>query len=450
MLHFFEKIDLLGSKFHFYDGVSLQKRTIIGGILTLFIGLCTICFLLYFGQDLFMRLNPNITISIINESLYEYIDLKKENILFAFRLEDFDGHYINELNKLYFKIDYYSSIPDEKGKYRSKINHEYLLYHICNESDFKHENLSEYYGTLYCPDLGGKKFGGYWDNPYIYYFEFQIFFCENGNNYSINNKCTSLNDLRKLLDKNIYFSLYYPVVQFNPLSYNQPLKIKYKNYYSELNYKSQKNDEFILKKTILNDDKGWLFNNIKNISLWGIDKTFSTYKFYTEDDLIIENCSSKIYSLSIYNTIENNYYTRTYTKFQNVIAIVGTLINLILKICIFFTHAIGESLRKLELLNNYFEFEENNETIFKILKRNNSQNGALFSHFNSPIIDKKELNNRKKILFMNQDNNMINLFNEKKNTKMFINAKRTFACHKNIFQNSINSTFFLKKEVFLL
>jgi len=440
MLHFFEKIDLLGSKFHFYDGVSLQKRTIIGGILTLFIGLCTICFLLYFGQDLFMRLNPNITISIINESLYEYIDLKKENILFAFRLEDFDGHYINELNKLYFKIDYYSSIPDEKGKYRSKINHEYLLYHICNESDFKHENLSEYYGTLYCPDLGGKKFGGYWDNPYIYYFEFQIFFCENGNNYSINNKCTSLNDLRKLLDKDIYFSLYYPVVQFNPLSYNQPLKIKYKNYYSELNYKSQKNDEFILKKTILNDDKGWLFNNIKNISLWGIDKTFSTYKFYTEDDLIIENCSSKIYSLSIYNTIENNYYTRTYTKFQNVIAIVGTLINLILKICIFFTHAIGESLRKLELLNNYFEFEENNETIFKILKRNNSQNGALFSHFNSPIIDKKELNNRKKILFMNQDNNMINLFNEKKNTKMFINAKRTFACHKNIFQNSINST----------
>jgi hypothetical protein len=411
MLQYFEKIDLLGSKFHFYDGVSLHKRTIIGGLFTLFIGLCTICFFLYFGKDLFMRLNPNITISIINESLYEYIDLKKENILFAFRLEDFDGHYINELDSLYFKIDYYSSIPDEKGKYRSKSYHEYLSYHICNESDFNYENLNQYYGTLFCPDLGGKKFGGYWDNPYIYYFEFQIFFCENGNNYSIHNKCTSLNNLKQLFDKDIYFSLYYPDVQFNPLSYNQPLKIKYKNYYFDLNHKSQRRDDLYLKKTILNDDKGWLFNNIKNISLWGVDKITSSFKYFSEDELIIENSSSKIYSLSIYNTVENNYFTRNYTKFQNVIAVVGTLINLILKICIFFTHAIAESSRKLEMLNNYFEFEENND--IKLLKRNNSQN--IGSHFNSPILIKDNLiNKRRKILLMNHQNNLINLFNEKK------------------------------------
>ena len=39
IINFFEKIDLLGSKFHFYYGVSLKKRTPLGGILTLIIGM---------------------------------------------------------------------------------------------------------------------------------------------------------------------------------------------------------------------------------------------------------------------------------------------------------------------------------------------------------------------------------------------------------------------------
>ena len=76
-VNFFEKIDLLGSNFHFYDGVSLKKRTIIGGILTFLIGIFSIYFFIIFSKDLFMKLNPNITITIQNNSLYEYIDLKK-------------------------------------------------------------------------------------------------------------------------------------------------------------------------------------------------------------------------------------------------------------------------------------------------------------------------------------------------------------------------------------
>ena len=96
-----------------------------------------------------------------------------------------------------------------------------------------------------------------------------------------------------------------------------------------------------------------LFNKKNNISYWGIDKITSSYKFYTEDELIIEGTSSKIYSLTIMNTVENNLYIRNYIKIQNVIAIVGTLFNLIFKISLFITHCIGESLRKLEILNNY-------------------------------------------------------------------------------------------------
>ena len=95
VLNFFEKIDLIGSKFHFYYGVSLQKRTALGGILTLLIAITTIAFLFIFGKELFLKSNPNITISIQNDSKYEYINLKKENITFAFRIEKKSGELYN-------------------------------------------------------------------------------------------------------------------------------------------------------------------------------------------------------------------------------------------------------------------------------------------------------------------------------------------------------------------
>ena len=440
MINFFEKIDLLGSKFHFYDDVSLKKRTVVGGILSLFLGISTIIFSLYFGKDLFLRINPNVTISIQNDSKYEYLDLKKENIVFAFRIEDFNGHFINESNILYFKIFYYSSIPDEEGKYRSKSSSEFVYYHICNNNDFlKNENLTKNYGTLFCADFEGKKFGGYWDNPYIFFFEIQIYFCENGNNYSINNKCTSLKNLKKIFNKNYpaFFSIYYPVIEFDPFSYNNPLKVRYKNYHYDLSHLTQRSDIFQLKKTILNDDKGWLFNEKNNISYWGIDKITSSYKFYTEDELIIEGTSSKIYSLTIMNTIENNLYIRNYIKIQNVIAIVGTLFNLIFKISLFITHCIGESLRKLEILNNYFEFEENcskNKTF-------NSKCSQSYIVFNTPssISKNKTFKKRKNIVFYNDEN----LFqNDKK--KLKIQSTKTLNINSfnnnNPDKNIINTT----------
>ncbi len=438
IINFFEKIDLLGSKFHFYYGVSLQKRTALGGILTLFIGIMALIFFFIFGKDLFLKINPNITISIQNDSIYEYIDLQKENITFAFRIEDFKGHFINVSELLYIKIYYFASEPDNEGKYKSIIYEEYMNYHICNDSDFFNENLTKYYGTLFCPDLGGKKFGGYFDSPYIYYFEFQIFFCKNGSKYSINNTCTSIQTLKQLFneDNPIFFSFYYPVVEFNPLSYNNPLRVHHKNYFYKINYNSQRSDEIFLKKTILSDDKGYLFNQFKNISFWGFDKMISSYQFISEEDLNIEGALSKIYSLTIYNTVENNYYTRQYIKFQNVVAIVGTLINLLLKLCVFMTHMIGESLRKLEILNDFFEFKEkySKKIFFKRNKTHKIMSSNNISTFGNHINNTKE----RKLKVVQFETTIQNIQNgEKYNIKDENNKNKPSKFKLNI--NSINS-----------
>ena len=50
-------------------------------------------------------------------------------------------------------------------KFHSRIQDEYLNYHI-------------WYDSVYKKKFIRKIFDGYWDNPNLYYFETQVYFCE--------------------------------------------------------------------------------------------------------------------------------------------------------------------------------------------------------------------------------------------------------------------------------
>ena len=66
--------------------------------------------------------------------------------------------------------------------------------------------------------------------------------------------------------------------------------------------------------------------------------------------------------------MEKNYYTRYYMKVQNVIANMGSIINIIIIIFNIISQYIGEKIRKFEIIYNYFEFEEkkrNKKFVFK-------------------------------------------------------------------------------------
>ena len=418
------EIDIIGSKFHFYQGKTPKRKTIFGGLLTIILIISIIILIITFGNNFFTRKNPSVTLSIENDLKYEFIDLKEEKIFFAFRIEDYDGNYINESDILFFKIYYYTT-EERDGVYRKKIHDEYLSYHICNESDYEDFGLGKNLGVLYCPELGGKKFGGYWDSPNLYYFEIQVFFCENGTQFSSNNtKCTSLEKLKSFLnqDNPKFFAFYYPLIEFNPLSYSNPILKRYKNYYYILSHRLQRNDDVFLKKTILADDKGWLFNSYKNFSDWGIDSFRTTYAYYSDDDLTNEGASTKIYELNLYSSLEKNYYTRYYMKIQNVIAVVGSLINLIFYIFQLLSSFIGDKILKLEIIQSYFELDDKK-----------SSNKFFYRRSNTYLGKSNTLN-----AFDYVDSNLINIkIDTCKNNKNSMNFHSSLFTHKdNIFNFS--------------
>jgi hypothetical protein len=207
--------DIYGTKYHFLLQQKLIFKTWIGGIITLILSIMILICIYIFGKDFYHRRNPTYTFSTIVEG-YKIINLTNEKIIIAFRLEDEYGDFYNS-SIIVPKIFYYIAIPGKDGHTRSIYIEKYIPYRKCIDKDFEgNDNYVSLYGDLYCIEWEDIKFGGYWDNEYLYYFEIRLFYCKNGEDYSFNNSiCPSIEELNEYFNsKAIYFSLYYSTIEF--------------------------------------------------------------------------------------------------------------------------------------------------------------------------------------------------------------------------------------------
>ena len=90
-----------------------------------------------------------------------------------------DGFTLNMSNYFYPVITYYVFEPDEK--YHQYSYEEKIEIRKCVNKDFENDksnNLLEMYGELFCVDLEDRKFGGSWNNDFLYYFDVALYFCK--------------------------------------------------------------------------------------------------------------------------------------------------------------------------------------------------------------------------------------------------------------------------------
>ena len=448
---FLSSIDCYGSNFHFFINHKQKHQSIHGGILTIISLILLIVSIKVFGTNFFQRNKPIITSASINQG-YSIIDLKKEKVVLAFRIEDIDGNFIDVSGKIFPIIYYYSKITQNSTNINTFTKtEEFLTFHLCNGNDYGNYNLTKNYGNLYCIDWDNKNFGGYWENSFIFYFEIRLHFCKDGKQYSKNNPyCTSMETLSNLFDLNnpILFSLFYPIYQFNPNSVKDPLVKTYKNYFYYLNHKLQKNDRIFIQQYYLYDDQGWLFQNQKKKSVWGVNRIMSDFSYSSEEDLTKEGSSSLFYTLNIYMEEEIISFTRYYIKIQDVIAVVGGLIGFISSVFRIICNFINLNVLKIEIIESIFNFE------FKKLPFNNMKNHNCFDkYFNSNVSKfsisdinlknkKKYEIDRRKLSYLNRK--VINEYEEKNNSihsnQINIKSKKTFSM-KNSFD--VSDTFFI-------
>ena len=320
-------VDIFGIDFHFYTKNKRRFHSYEGGILSIiFFFCCLIIFTIISGKD-FLHKNPISNSSSIPSVGYKKIKYgEKEKLWIPWRIIDYNEKFINFTGTLYPIIYYYYGEKDPKtGNF--PLNFKYLNYKLCNETDFVNRSNSYFIDVpldqLYCSEINDIFLGGGWTADYMYYIQLDIYLCEDGIEYdNTNKKCTSYEKLVNSFEDNVSwaFEYFYPIVQFQPTNYENPVIVIYKSHFYNFSKFLNKAERIYIQEYTLIDDKSFFFTNQKNSSFWGYISSETDIFYSIEIDPLNETPSSRLYSLSIYLDMGLVLYIRSYNKVFTIIA----------------------------------------------------------------------------------------------------------------------------------
>ena len=451
--YFLTYIDIYGTKYTFFSNKRPKLYTVTGGILSIISIFFCILIPLIFTIDDLKRKIPHITISPIFSENYRKVKIKDEKISIPWRLIDSNyNEYVNHTGLLY-PIIYYVVGTKNQDNEKMNFRKRELKYKLCNETSMENENNYLYkiqipLNKLYCIDMDELDIGGNWMNEFIYYVQFNLFYCEDGINYDQNNpKCTSYNKIIDSvgLNNSLRIAIYYPEVHIQPINKENPLVVTFKQHSFDISRYTSKIEKIILQKNILTDDSGWVMKKELNTSFWGVN-LISGDNFYRGERIDYENqeINSKAYSFTIYLESDIIHYRRYYKKFNSILAEIVPVAYIIFFI---FKH-----------ISKIFKFAEGNKKIIELLFENliekpekmkknniNSDNNNFMSISFKKVISKDDSNlkNKKKpkisvdYVLSGKNNNFhrSSVVNKKRNTNLTINNFNLKASNKLFVQN---------------
>ena len=360
-LEYLKYADCFGTTFNFYTERSIKLYTPLGGILTLMAGIFGVSLFLYLNMDDFLHNIPQSTTSIKKEN-YRRIKFKDEKIWIPWRIRNFASKTINHTGLLY-PIIYYYKAKRNNTLDDFDITYNYINYKLCNETSMI--NNSYFYhidiqlDQLYCIDMEDIDIGGSWDTSFLDLVTLDIYTCKNGIDYDENNtNCTSYEEIINITGENdcFEFEMYYPVVEYQPMDKNNPIFVRYSNYFYHFSRYSNKIDRIYLQQHILIDDTGILYKSERMYSFWGsVSLNGDCYATGKERDLMNEGSTSRLYSFNIYLKSDVIYYDRNYKKISLICAEGMPVINVVFAIFQLLAHVIKIASGNKKLTEFLFE-----------------------------------------------------------------------------------------------
>ena len=360
--------DFFGQRFHPYIGFKPKYYTHLGGLISIIALISYIFIFVFLGYDDLKRKNPISNTSTVPPSGYKNIKFGQEKIYLPWRIIDYDENPINITNIIYPRIFYFTVQPDNvTGELITKYN--LINYKLCNETSMK--NLGKEYiidiplDTLYCIDMEDLKVGGSWNADFLNFIRFDLYMCKDGIDYDESNfECTTFDNLENIYGggESIFFELLYPIVQFQPTSLDIPILIVYKTHYYIINKFTNKLDRLYLQEYVFEDERGWLVNNPKNISYWGVSSMDGeSYVYNKNRDMLRFASTSKSYTLNIYFELGIIFFTRKYKKLYEILGEIFPIMNVFYFILELIARKINESYSSKKLNEYIMGYELNKE-----------------------------------------------------------------------------------------
>jgi hypothetical protein len=360
MSSYFKNIDIFGTRFEFTTFTKSKFRSVEGAVITLICYVIILIFSFFFGRDFYLRINPRILYQIqipVNYSSPFLLD--NTNMFIAWRISSYSSKTINHTGIVYPKIIHYSydNVKNEL------IQKSFLNYTKCSDQKVFNKEFAKSYNPdiWYCIDWPKDlylKFGGYWDNDFINYFEISLLSCPE-KDFS-KGGCTSMQKLKDVFEsqESFYFDMVYPEYNFVPNDIENPLIIEYKNYYYPLNFNLRKKNRMFMKKVLLNDDLGRMFEDFKPKQLYSYHELLTDYFYFRDEDYGDPKQDSTIYTMFLYFRKPFDSYNRSFMKIQDLAAIVGGFLKIVLLVGSLVSDIFSTFNRDEILYNQLFKYQD--------------------------------------------------------------------------------------------
>ena len=361
-------LDFFGIHFHFYVGNKRKLYTSYGGIISLVCIFCCIGIFLILCLKELLHKNPITNTSSVSQAGYHKIKFGKDKLWIPWRIVDFDKNFINFTNLLYPQI-YIKKGQKNNMREGFIFKTSFVKYKLCSETDFEQRGKNYYLDVplneLYCSEIDNIELGGGWNADFLDYMEIDIYICKDGIEYDESNKnCTSYENLKSNYTKNNSwaFEYFYPIVEFQPTNYENPVLVIYKNHFYNFSNTINKEERMYIQEYVLTDDKGLVFNDEFNSSFWGyISSDFDILN--SEGEILNRKHSSKLYSLSIFLDSGKILYTRRYNKVYTIIANVFPIFNAVFFIFDCLTYMVKTIMTEKYLSELFFKRVNEHEKV---------------------------------------------------------------------------------------
>jgi len=192
-----KNLDVIGSEFKFkIEGGKL--KTFIGGVITLVLLVISIITFLYFGQDLYLRVNPKYYTKQARTTEYPVKTLNSSQLFFAFAIKDQDNNPIDDQSYFVHNFNYITFLRDNTtGKMvQTTIT---TQMERCSTKHIEEYYLKKYeLNTYYCHYFKELKLGGDFHANEMYIYKYSIDRCDSDISAKYGVIC---NDEDSVLDK---------------------------------------------------------------------------------------------------------------------------------------------------------------------------------------------------------------------------------------------------------
>ena len=415
---------------HLYFNGKYYYSTIFGSCLSIIILIGICIFLTYYLLIVFNKKETKLITTIFNDENPQLIHLKRDNFALTISLQDvFYNNYINE--SIYtIKANKIKVVLNEDGTsttYTSKIN-------LIKCSEFTFQIIPDYFKQLpldhlYCLNDTDMEIQGQFMQPIWQFINFEFSKC---NKETSKVECAPDEIIEKVLSGG-FIGMFITDFSIDTNNYSHPFYVYGRNVYNGFSEFYYIDLWIYLKPIEIITDEGILFTKTKKHNVFAYESM--KHDVYFKDGDVFA-------SVTIRDSPKREVYERSYTKIQDVGAIIGGIVNLCLTLgewCIYFI--------KFLLYKNYFLqfFSENNvifyENIQNSKKKTKDDNKIEIKNYNSNKNYKKSDSNYIiNINFNDNKNSSSNLFNNSNINKNNISKRKKS-------NNEIISNFKIKKNI---